>query len=817
MSNTIIDYVSGLEVNATPEEVKAVQPFSKILVEDYGYPKNMLKVHPQMRVKSCPSDLKGYPVDIAVFDVNPDGSQYLKMIVENKKPERSDGIEQLKLYLKFCEASIGIWYNGIESSYIRKIETSGKISFETIPAFPKFKQKLEEIGLYKRADLISTHNLKEIFTDIRAYIVGNSVGVNRDEEIAKEMIHLILCKIYDERFTKMSDMVTFRASQVDTDDDIKFRIENLFKSVKTKYKDVLTKSDEIAFDGNTLRYIISKIQHFCLMDTHRDTIADAFEVFIGYSLKGSQGQFFTPKNIVKMLVQAVDPNVDNMIIDPSCGSCGFLVESLKFLWDKLEVQAKDYGWNESALAEEKKTIGIKNIRGIEKDSFLTKVGKSYMAILGDGKGGIFCEDSLEIPKNWDVLTQQNIKLNSFDVSFSNPPFGKEIKVKGQDKLKQYLLAHKTDSKGKTKLLEEGNVSTLFLERNIQLLKDGGQLAIILPETYFHAPKQKDVRDFLYKHNIQWLIDLPHNTFRPHNNAKCIAIIVQKNVNQQDFINMAVAEYIGHDHNGLPLHDNNNNLLDNTIAIIDEIKHLSNPNYKFNYTFRINSIDVIKSDILIPRYYWKSKFDTIQNIASKQNIEMLPIQKLIDEEIIEYFDGNGSPASEFKGTGEYPYIRVKDIVNWQVYKDPTAFIPESEYKSLYRVEKQLQPKDILFVRRGSYRIGSVAMVSPYDLKVILTREILVIRVVKEQNEYGITPEYLLYALSHKFVQQQEENMIFIDTTLPNIANRWKEISIPLYKGEAFTTITNKVKKVVECQWQALKEISIFREKYDIHNT
>ena len=538
---------------------------------------------------------------------------------------------------------------------------------------------------------------------------------------------------------------------------------------------------------------------------------------IGYSLKGSQGQFFTPKNIVKMLVHAVDPNVDDMIIDPSCGSCGFLVESLKYLWDKQEVLAKDYGWNENALAEEKKTIGIKNIRGIEKDNFLTKVGKSYMAILGDGKGGIFCEDSLEKPKKWDILTQQNIKLNSFDVSFSNPPFGKEIKIKGQDKLKQYALAYKTDSKGKTKLLEEGNVSTLFLERNIQLLKDGGKLAIILPETYFHAPKHKHVREFLYKHNIQWLIDLPHNTFRPHNNAKCIAVIIQKNVSQQDVIHMAVAEYIGHDHNGTPLRDSNNNLLDDTFAIIDEIKHLSNPNYDFKYTFKVNSSDVIKSDILIPRYYWKSKFDKIQRIASRQNIKMLPIQNLIDDGIIEFFDGNGSPASEYKGTGEYPYIRVKDIVNWQVYKDPTAYIPESEYKALYRKDKQLQPKDILFVRRGSYRIGSVAMVSPYDLKVILTREILVIRVINEHNEYGITPEYLLYALSHKFVQQQEENMIFIDTTLPNIANRWKEISIPLYKDEDFITITNKVKKVIDCQWSALKEISIFRNNYDIHNT
>lgn len=823
--NQIKDYASGLLVNATPEEVDAVQPFEKILIDDYGYPKDMVQAHPQIRVKSHPSDKKGYPIDIAVYEIGADGTKKLKMVVENKKPTRKDGLDQLEIYLKFCEAQIGIWYNGKESVYIKKIEESGNIHFEEIPAFPKYNQKISEIGLYKRKDLQGTHNLKEIFSDLRGFIVGNSVGVNRDEVIAKELIHLILCKIYDERFTKPDDMVTFRATDEDTDEEIHKRINSLFESVKTKYKDVLTTSDTIDFDGHTLRYIISKIQHYCLMDTDRDTIADAFEVFIGYSLKGSQGQFFTPKNVIKTLITAVNPDVDDVIIDPSCGSCGFLVESLKYLWDKVDLLATKYGWNENATVEEKKTIGIKNIRGIEKDSFLTKVGKSYMAILGDGKGGIFCEDSLDNPSNWGSQTQQNIKLNTFSVSFSNPPFGKEIKVTGKDKLKQFELAKKIDAKGKEKLIEEGNVSTLFLERNLQLLKDGGKLAIILPETYFHAPKQADVRKFIYKHNIQWIIDLPHNTFRPHNNAKCIAIIIQKNCPQQEKINMAVAEYIGHDHNGQPIfvQDQNgqktNEILDNTIEIIKEINNINEgKTFTPKYTFSVKSNIVVKNDILVPRYYWSSKIEDIKEEAKKDDITLVSINDLINEGIVSYFDGNGSPVSEYKGTGEYPYIRVKDIVNWQIYKDPTALIPLQEYNRLYREEKQLKPKDILYVRRGSYRIGSVAMVSPYDLNVILTREILVLRLEKEDNEYGLTPEYLLYALSHKLVVEQSKNKIFIDTTLPNIGERWKELLIPIYNDkDKFKTINKKAIKVVKSQWNAMNEISDFRENYKIHNT
>lgn len=826
MADKIIDYISGVELNATPEEVESTQVFSRILVEDYGYPKEMIQTRPQFRVKSSPSDLKGYPIDIAVFEIGNDNKKHLKMIVENKKQSRKDGKEQLELYLKFSEAQIGIWYNGIESVYIKKIEESGNIHFEEIPAFPRYKQKLSEIGLFKRKDLKGTHNLKAIFNEIRGFVAGNSVGVNRDEVIAKEMIHLILCKIYDERFTRMEDMVEFRVAEDDTDQEIKTRVDELFTKVKKKYRDVLNEEDSIDFDGHTLRYIIGKIQNFSVIDTDRDTIADAFEVFIGSSLKGEQGQFFTPKNVVKILVKAVNPKLDDIIIDPSCGSGSFLVESLKNLWMQIEKEGKEYGWSEGAISEEKKTVGIKNIRGIEKDSFLTKLSKSYMAILGDGKGGIFCEDSLENPKNWKDITQQNVKLNTFSISFSNPPFGKDIKVTGKDKLNQYELAKNIDSKGREKTVDEGNVSTLFLERNMQLLKDGGKLGIILPETYFHAPKQKKVREFIFKHNIQWIIDLPHDTFRPHNNAKCIAIVIQKNVKQQKNINMAVAEYIGHDHNGKPLYKVDTNtgvitdeILDDTDSIISEIDCINNKeSFIPKYTFQVDADKIVKSGILVPRYYWNSKVEEIKENAEKCNIDLIPMNQLIKENIIKHFDGNGSPKSDFKGTGDIPYIRVKDIVNWQIYKDPTALIPESEFNRLYKEEKKLKPKDILYVRRGSYRIGSVAMVSPYDLKLILTREILVLRVIDENNKYGITSEYLMYALSHNLTNQQAQNKIFIDTTLPNIADRWKEISIPVYKEEKrMEEIKNKIKGIVENQWKSLKEIDDMKKKFDVYNT
>lgn len=824
MANTkIIDYVSGLEINAGPEETQSVQVFSKILVEDYGYPKSELQTHPQLRVKSHPSDPTGYPIDIAVFEDKGKTNQKLKMIVENKRRTRKDGQTQLELYLKFSEAQIGIWYNGQESLYLRKIEQSGNITFEEIQAIPKYREKLSDIGQYRRKDLKATHNLKAIFQEIRGYLVANATGTTRDEFIAKQMIHLILCKIYDERFTAPNNMVTFRSGNDDSDDEVSSRIKTLFSAVKGKYKDVLDNTDEIEFDGKSLRHIISRIQNFAITETDRDIVSDAFETFIGYSLKGEQGQFFTPTNVIRLMIEIIKPNRNDLVIDPACGSGGFLVETLRNLWKQVEQEGAKYNWNEPALAEEKKEVGIKNIRGIDKDSFLAKVAKSYMAILGDGKGGIYCEDSLENPHNWSTQTQQSISLNKFDIILTNPPFGKNIKVSGKDKLNQYYFGkkHSVDKKGKvtSKIMDEGNVSTLFLERALQLLKDGGKLGIILPETYFHAPSQKDVVNFIFKNNnVFAVIDLPHNTFRPYNNAKCIAVFVQKNRPQTNNILMAVAEEMGHNHQGKPIYRFDEegqltyNIWDDIEEIYNEIQH--NQIGK-KYTFYVRVEEVRKQNILVPRYYWDTKQQLMNELAIKKDLTLVSIQELIDEKIISFFDGNGSPKAEFKGTGEIPYIRVKDIVNWQIYTDITALIPIDEYDRLYKKSKVLKPKDILYVRRGSYRIGSVAMVSPSNIKCILTREILVIRLEKKENKYGLTPEYLLYALSHRIPYELSKNKIFIDTTLPNIADRWKEVLIPIINDKVmFEKVKKQCEEIIKHQWDANRGIDIFRKENDI---
>lgn len=810
--------MSGRDVRATPEEIQAVQPFSRILVEDYGYKKSNLVTHPQYRVKTRPSDKKGYPMDITVFEEG-----HIKMIVECKKLEEkldSGDEKQLQLYMSFSGAEIGVLYNGENSIYIRRIRNGNTDDFERIPAIPRAGERLEEIGQYKKGNLQPTHNLKSIFKEIRGWVVANGNEV-RDEVIASQIILLILCKIYDEKFTPVNDNLMFRATLTDSDEAIKERVQRLFQQTKEKYNDVITEEDKITFDGKTLRGVIGRLQKYNMIESDRDCIADAFEVFIDKAVKESEGQFFTPRNVIQVMIEAVGLTRDMKVIDSACGSGGFLVETLRKIEEEVEKVGNQCGWSREAKIEEIKEKAIKNIKGLEKDSFLTKLSKSYMAILGDGKGGIFCEDSLNVPSKWQTKTRGEIILGSFDVCLANPPFGKGIKVEGKEKLEQYTLAHKVDKKGQRKLQSKGKVSSLFLERNLQLIKQGGSIGIILPEPYFANPEYYEAMNLMTQgNNIKWVIDLPQNTFRPHNNAKCCAIILQKGVPQQDYIFMAVLDNIGHNHQGKPMYDANNEIIDDAPQVCKEIAERNSNNgelinnYDYPRTFKIESSKVIQSKILVPRFHWSQRKKEIIQEAHSKGIELIPLRKLIDDKVIRVFDGHGSPSAEWKGTGDIPYVRVKDIVNWQVYTDVTSLIPRDVYNEIFRENKALKPKDILYVSRGSYRIGSVAMVSPYDGEMLLTREIKVIRFLKQENQYGITPEYLCYALSHRLVWEQTKSMIFYEPCLPNIADRWLDILIPIFTDKSeFVELKEKVSSVFEQIWSAQKTIGALRRSSD----
>ena len=561
MAEKIIDFISGKEVNATAEEVEAVQVFARSLVNDYGYPKELIQTRPQFRVKARPSDTtKEYPVDIAVFTNELKEDDSLHIVVECKKKNREDGKTQLQDYMRLSKAYLGVWFNGEERLFLHKIEKEGKVYFENIPNIPKYKQRLDDIGKYQRKNLVKAHNLKATFKAIRNYLAANTVGATRDEVLAQQLINIVFCKIYDEKFTKPEDMVSFRCGIDEKNVEIAKRIQLIFQNVKKVFKDVIDTDDKITLDDNSIAYVVGELQNYCLMDAERDVIADAFEVFIDHALKGGQGQFFTPRNVIKMIIEIIDPQNDDLIIDPACGSGGFLVETLRYIWKSLDRKATEYGWNELVLQEEKKDVAFNCIRGIDKDYFLAKVCKAYMAIIGDGKSGIFCEDSLEKPQKWSSMAKQRIDLNKFDIVLTNPPFGKNITVKGEEKLKQYELGFKwTKSKNtgeyvKGKLKDKEAPQILFIERCLQLLNEKGKMAIVLPDGCFGNESLGYLRAWLLKQvRIVGVIDLPLETFLPNTGTKTSVLLCKKTSQyelEKDYpVFMCIAETCGHDRRG----------------------------------------------------------------------------------------------------------------------------------------------------------------------------------------------------------------------------------------------------------------------------
>ncbi len=564
----VVDFVSGRTVPATSEEVEAVQVFARRLVEDYDYPKSNLQTRPQWRVRRSPSDeARSVPVDIAVFRSSQHVEDDLHIVVECKKPTRKDGIHQLKLYLDMSAAEIGVWFNGKEHAYLRKVhQRGGTRTYEEIPNIPRYQERVEDIGLYKRRQLKKPSNLKAVFRDIRHHLAGMAKGMTRDEALAQEIINILFCKIHDELSRAPDETVLFHVGISESCQTVKKRISSLFEEVKGDIADVFDVTDEIKLDERSLYYVVGELQNYCLMDADRDAIGDAFEVFIGPALRGQEGQFFTPRNVVEMMVSILDPKPGEKIIDPACGSGGFLIAAFEHIRDYLTREAEQKKWKPRQLAARETQIATNCFRGVDKDSFLTKVSKAYMKLIGDGRGGIYCENALTHPDSWTSGMKAAMPLGSFDVLLTNPPFGKKIVVEEPGTLRQYELGFEWAKDSATgdwtktdKLRERQPPQILFIERCLAFLKPGGRMGIVLPESLFGMPTHEYVVAFLQERTkIRAIVSMPEALFKTSGKGGthtkvCVVFIENTEPKAKDDypIFMADVRWCGHDSRGNP--------------------------------------------------------------------------------------------------------------------------------------------------------------------------------------------------------------------------------------------------------------------------
>lgn len=789
------DYVTGREIRDTPEERDAVQVFSQRLVEDYGYEKSQLVTHPQFRVRQRPSGGKSFPIDIGVF---PSGAAHtedeLFMVVECKKRNRKDGLTQLHAYLRMCGATIGVWFNGEEHVYQQKIiDKQGRVTFRDIPNIPRRGQRLEDIGHYLRKDLRPPSNLKAIFRDLRNYLAGHAVGITRDEALAQQIINLLFVKIFDEINTAPDAMVQFRAGLNEDPRSVRTRINKRFEEVRREYDDVFDGADDVRLDADSLVYVVGELQNYCIIEATRDAVGEAFEVFIGPALRGAEGQFFTPRNVVKMTVEMLDPQPGEKIIDPACGSGGFLITTLEHVWSQVDREAEAKGWSPELAERRRRDVAARYFRGLDKDSFLAKVTKAYMAIRGDGRGGIFCENSLAPPSEWHSAAQEAVGLGTFDVVVTNPPFGKKIKISGAELLAQYDLGHKWkkprggEPEPTSVLHSHQPPQMLFIERCVQLLKPGGRLGIVIPESILGNPS--------YSHVIAWLrqrmefravVTMPEPLFKTSGkggtHTKVCVLYLQKkskSAGASDQIFMADVKWCGHDSRGNPTirvgPDGTEVLLDEVPTVAGRFRDRHIPTQSRDRLGFLLPEEQIRNNILVPKYYNPGIARHLQALEATHS--HVTLRELADQKVVSVATGTEVGKMAY-GTGDIPFVRTSDLSNWEIKTDFKHGVSRAIYSD-HKGKADVAAGDILLVKDGTYLIGTTAIVTESDVPMLYQSHIYRIRVLRPEV---MNPWLLFACLNSPIVKRQIRARQFTQDIIDTVGRRIFQVKIPIPESE-----------------------------------
>lgn len=374
------------------------------------------------------------------------------------------------------------------------------------------------------------------------------------------------------------------------------RIGQIFARVKKRHGKIFDANDEIKLKPRSLAYIVSELQQYSLLNTNIDIKGKAYEEIVGANLRGDRGEFFTPRNVMRMVVRMMNPSMEEKVLDSSCGTGGFLVTAMPHVIESLE---KDFAvsiglpkseWDADtirACQERISDMAKNNFFGFDINPDLVKATKMNMVMNNDGSGNILQSNSLLPPHEWtdefrtrlaEALHIQKSDLRNhntiayFDVIVTNPPFGSKIPIKDKAILEQFDLAHIWECNKKTgvwtkttRLQSSVPPEILFIERCTQFLVPGGRMGIVLPDSILGAPGLGYIREWLiHNHRIIASIDLHVDTFQPHNGTQTSVLILQKKTEAQKIaeetsgqmadynIFMAMVEHVGHDKRGNPV-------------------------------------------------------------------------------------------------------------------------------------------------------------------------------------------------------------------------------------------------------------------------
>lgn len=428
----------------------------------------------------------------------------------------------------------------------------GKKSIYTSTTQQEWKIREQQL-LYSEEDLLPqnlpylqelhpAHNLSAIFDECHNYIYANE-GLLKDK-IFHEIVKLLTMKLYDEQNTT-NDILQFgitsseyRSILANKASSFEVRISKLFNTIRNKYHSLFS-NDSLRLKPLTLAYIVGRLQFVSLTQTPGDVKGEAFQKFVYRHQRGDRGEFFTPYPVVRLAVEMIAPKPNERVIDPACGSGGFLIQTISYVCrNNPNIDRRDYIQ--------------KHIYGIEFNPDVALSARVRLAFEGGLGTEIVCANALVENEQFN---------NAFDIVLTNPPFGSKGKVEDQRVLKSYLLARRWNKTDKEEWEVTRNVlagqspEILFIEKSLKLLRPGGRIAIVLPDGLLQNISNSHIRFWIRSQaKILGVVSIPQEAFIPYGTGiKTSLLLLQKLPASADKVFMAQIQKIGYDVKGQPVY------------------------------------------------------------------------------------------------------------------------------------------------------------------------------------------------------------------------------------------------------------------------
>lgn len=499
-------------------------------------------------------------------------------------------LKEIMEQVESCE--YGLWTNNLDIFYLKRLKSRFEINLEPIADWPVAGETLDEqhpstkVALHK-AD---KEMLRVAFRRCHNFIHGNE-GMPKDAAFW-QFLYLIFCKMHDENFPKeQRNFWVGMTEQFDLEGQKKIaeRIDELFTEVKTQYREIFDERDVIKLSNRALAFMVSELSRYDFTNSEIDAKGAAYQEIVGTNLRGDRGQYFTPRGVVKLAVEILNPQDHERVLDPACGTGGFLVATLDYMSkkfcaeqgiDPLDPDKERHPAFPTARARLKE-FAENNVFGADFDQFLIRASQMNMVMAGDGRGHLYHMNSLDFPNGHFAALERarhEIGLGTIDVIMTNPPFGSDIPITERQILEEFELARnwKKDDDGQWHINYDPNQrilqstvapEKLFIERCLKWLKPGGRMGIVLPNGILGNPGDEYIRRWILDN--AWVlasIDLPIEVFVVEANVNILTslLFLKKKTNQEiraeglsgpvEYpVFMAVAEKVGVDRRGNKLY------------------------------------------------------------------------------------------------------------------------------------------------------------------------------------------------------------------------------------------------------------------------